>query len=89
MVATIVVVMFGGMSRYDDASGLMCLLEADGSAFEITFDKRKNSQYRQDKKVLVTPSRTMQFVQYECYSGCGCIWAERRDSTSSADSTVG
>jgi hypothetical protein len=28
--------------------------EADGSAFEITFDKRKNSQYRQGNKVLVT-----------------------------------
>ncbi len=49
MVATIDVVMFGGMCRYDDASGLMwrnIRLEAYGSAFEITFDKRKNSQYR-------------------------------------------
>ncbi len=45
--ATIDVVMFGGMCRYDDASGLMwrnIRLEADGSAFEIYFDKRKNSQ---------------------------------------------
>jgi integrase len=57
-VATIVVVMFGGMCRYDDASCLMwrnIRLEADGRAFEITFDKRKNSQYRQGNKVLVTP----------------------------------
>jgi hypothetical protein len=28
--------------------------EADMSAFEITFDKRKSSQYRQGNKVLVT-----------------------------------
>jgi integrase len=57
VVATIAVVMFGGMCRYDDASGLMwrnIRLEADGSALEITFDKRKNSQYRQGNKVLVT-----------------------------------
>ena len=57
MVATIDVVMFGGMCRYDDASGLMWRnihFEADGSAFEITFDKRKNSQHRQGNKVLVT-----------------------------------
>ncbi len=57
VVSTIVVVMFGGMCRYDDASGLMwrnLRLEADRSAFEITFDKRKSSQYRQGNKVLVT-----------------------------------
>jgi integrase len=57
VVATIVVVMFGGMCRYDDTSGLMwrnIRFEADGSAFEITFDKRKNSKYRQGNKVLVT-----------------------------------
>jgi integrase len=49
--------MFGGMCRYDDASGLMwrnIRFEVDGSAFEITFDKRKNCQYRQGNKVLVT-----------------------------------
>ena len=52
-VATMVVVMFGGMCRYDDASGLMwrnIRFEADGSAFEITFDK----QYRQGNKVLAS-----------------------------------
>ena len=57
VVATISVVMFGAMCRYDDASGLMwrnIRFEADGSAFEITFDKRKNCQYRQGNKVLVT-----------------------------------
>jgi integrase len=57
VVAIISVVMFGAMCRYDDASGLMwrnIRFEADGSAFEITFDKRKNCQYRQGNKVLVT-----------------------------------
>ena len=53
------VVMFGGMCRYDDASGLKwsnIRVEADGSAFEITFDKRKNEQFRQGNKVLVAAS---------------------------------
>jgi hypothetical protein len=56
VVATMTVVMFGGMCRYDDAS---CLLwrnvrfVEDGSGFEITFDKRKNAQYHQGNKVLV------------------------------------
>ena len=57
VVASIGVIMFGGMCRYDDASGLMWRnihFEADGSAFEITFVKRKNSLYRQGNKVLVT-----------------------------------
>ena len=56
VVAAISVVMFGGMCRYDDASGLKwrnIRFEADGSAFEITFDKRKSCQYRQGNKVLV------------------------------------
>jgi hypothetical protein len=53
------IVMFGGMCRYDDASGLLwrnVRFEEDGSAFEITFDKRKNAQYRQGNKVLVASS---------------------------------
>jgi integrase len=57
VVATIAVVMFGGMCRYDDASGLVwrnIRFEADGSVFKISFDKRNNSQYRQVNKVLVT-----------------------------------
>ncbi len=46
MVATMAVIMFGGMCRYDDASSLLwstIRFEADGSAFELTFDKRKNA----------------------------------------------
>ncbi len=57
VMATMAVIMFGGMHRYDNASGLMwrnIRFEADGSAFEITFDTRKNSQFRQGNKVLVS-----------------------------------
>ena len=46
VVAAMSLIMFGAMCRYDDVSGLMWLnirFEADGSAFEITFDKRKSS----------------------------------------------
>ncbi len=56
VVATMAVIMFGGMCRYDDASGMLwssIRFEADGSAFEIAFDKRKNAQLRQGNKVLV------------------------------------
>ncbi len=51
--------MFGGMCRYDDASGLLwrnVRFEEDVSAFEITFEKRKNAQYRQGNKELVASS---------------------------------
>ena len=43
VIAKMAVVMFGGMCRYDNASGLLCSnirFESDGSGFEITFDKR-------------------------------------------------
>ena len=59
VVATMAVIMFGGMCRYDDASGMIwsnVRFEADGSAFEITFDKRKNAQFRQGNKVSVASS---------------------------------
>jgi integrase len=64
VVATMAVVMFGGMCRYDDASGLQwknVRFVEDGSGFEITFDKRKNAQFRQGNKVLVSanPSATV------------------------------
>jgi len=47
------------MCRYDDASGLLwsnIRFEPDGSEFETTFDKRKNAQFRQGNKVLVSSS---------------------------------
>ena len=51
------IIMFGAMCRYDDASGLLwknLRFVEDGSGFEITFEKRKNAQYRQGNKVLVS-----------------------------------
>ncbi len=64
VVATMSVVMFGGMCRYDDASGLLwknVRFVEDGGGFEITFDKCKNAQCRQRNKVLVAsnPSTTV------------------------------
>ncbi len=59
VVATMVVVMFGGMCRYDDAPRLLWrnvrFLE-DGSGFEIIFEIRKNAQFRQGNKVMVASS---------------------------------
>ena len=64
VVATMTVVMFGGMCRYDDASELQwknIRFVEDGSGFEITFDKRKNAHFRPGNKVLVAanPSATV------------------------------
>jgi hypothetical protein len=64
VVATRTIVMFDGMCRYDDASGFQwrnIRFVEDGSGFEITFDKRKNAQFRQGNKVLVAanPSATI------------------------------
>ncbi len=56
VVALMAVLMFGGVRRYNDASGMQWrnvrFLE-DRSAYELTFDKRKNAQYRQGNKVMV------------------------------------
>ena len=56
VVTSMAVIMFGAMCRYDDASGLRwrnIRFVEDGRGFEITFEKRKNAQYRQGNKVLV------------------------------------
>ncbi len=56
VVASMAVINSGAMCRYDDASGLTwrnLRLVENGSAFEMTFEKRKNAQYRQGNKVLV------------------------------------
>jgi hypothetical protein len=82
VVVTMFVIVFGGMCRYDDEAGLMwrnIRFVADKSAFEIPFDKRKNSQLRQGNTC----------VRCGCCIGCGFTPAERTDSTSSADSMVG
>ncbi len=68
VVATIAVVMFGGIFRYDDASRLLWAnihFEADGSAFEITLDKHKDAQFRQGNKVLATS------FPFQRYAVCG------------------
>jgi hypothetical protein len=78
VVAAMAVILFGAMCRYDDASGLKwknLRFVEDGSGFEITFDKRKNCQYRQGNKVLVAscptavvcPMRLLQ--QLRAYTG--------------------
>ena len=44
------VIIFGAMCRYNDASGLKwrnIRFVEDGSGFEITFEKRKNAQFRE------------------------------------------
>ncbi len=59
VVATIALVIFGGMCRYDDASGLLwrnVRFVEDGSGFKVPFDKRKNPQFRQGNKLLVASS---------------------------------
>jgi hypothetical protein len=59
VVATMAVIMFGAMCTYDDASGLLwntLHFVEDGSGFEITFEKRKNAQYMQGNKVLISSS---------------------------------
>ncbi len=75
------VIMFGAMCRYDIASGLRwrnLRFVEDGSGFEITFEKRKNAQYRQGNKVLVAscpdafvcPTRLL--LQLRAYT-CGAV----------------
>ncbi len=51
-----VVVMSGGMCRYDDASRLRwrnVQFELDGSNFHLSFEKRKNAQFWQGHRVNV------------------------------------
>ena len=91
VMAAICVIMFGAMCRYDDASGLMwrnIRFEADGGAFEITFDKLNNSQFRQGNKVVVAAFSSAPVRRCDRCSGYGYTSAERIDSTFSADSTA-
>ena len=56
VVASMAVVMFGGMCRYDDASHLRwrnVKFDSDGSCFHLSFEKRKNAQFRQGNRVTV------------------------------------
>ena len=57
VVATMAVVMFGGMCRYDDVSNLRwkhATFGAAGCSVELFFEKRKNDQHRQGGRVLVS-----------------------------------
>ena len=48
--------MFCGMCRYHDASGMQwwnVRFNEDRSAYKLTFDKRKNAQFRHGNKVMV------------------------------------
>ena len=59
VVATMSIVMFGGMCRYDDATCLLRLnirFESDRNGFEILFDTRKDAKFRQGNKVSVASS---------------------------------
>jgi integrase len=59
VVATMAVIMFGGMCRYDDAAGLLwsnIRFETYWSAFKITFNKHNYAQFRQGNKVLFASS---------------------------------
>ena len=56
VVATMTVLMFGGMCRYSDVSLLQWrhfTFDTGGRFVEITFDRRKNSQFRQGNTVTV------------------------------------
>ncbi len=60
VVATMSILSFGAMCRYGDVSQLKwgnIKLEAYLSSFKITFEIRKNSQFRQGNKVLVTTTK--------------------------------
>ena len=64
VVAAMSVIVFGAMCRYDDASGQMwrnIRFETDEGSFEITFDKSKNSLFRQGNKVLGAPLIPLRF----------------------------
>jgi hypothetical protein len=60
VVATMAIVSFGAMCRYIDVNRLKwenIKFESDLSSFKITFEIRKNSQFRQGNKVLVAATK--------------------------------
>ena len=57
VVLTMAILSFGAMCRYSDVSRLKwknIKFESDSCSFEITFELRKNAQFRQGNKVLVS-----------------------------------
>ena len=62
VVATMAILSFGAMCRYSDVSRLQwgnIKFEKDLSSFEITFEIKINSQFRQGNKVLVAATKNV------------------------------
>jgi hypothetical protein len=62
VVSTMAILSFGAMCRYSDCSRLKWKninFESDFSSFEITFEIRKNAQFRQGNKVIVSASNEL------------------------------
>jgi hypothetical protein len=92
VVATMAIVMFGGMCRYDDASGMLwwnIRFEADGSGYELSFDTRNNAQCRQGNKVLVAPPPLSAVCPVRLLRELQFYTGGRRTCTYSVDSTGG
>ncbi len=59
VVASMAEVIFGGMCRYDDVSHLCwrnVKFDPDGSCFHLSFETRKNAEFRQGNRVTVVAS---------------------------------
>ncbi len=62
VVSTMAILSFGAMCRYSDVSRLKwknIKFELDSSSFEITFEIRKNAQFRQGNKVIVSATNNV------------------------------
>jgi len=61
VVSTMAIFLFGAMCRYSDVSRLkwknIKKFDSDSSSFEITFEIRKNAQFRQGNKVIVSTTK--------------------------------
>ncbi len=60
VVATMAILSFGAMCRYNDVSRLKwgnIKFESNLSSFEITFENRKNSQFHQGNRILVAATK--------------------------------
>jgi hypothetical protein len=65
VVAIMAIIFFGFLCRYSDVSRLNwgnVKFESDLSSFEFTFERRENSQFRQDNKVTVAATKDIIFA---------------------------
>jgi hypothetical protein len=79
------------MCRYDDASGLLLKdlrFVEDGSVFVMTFEKRKNAQYGQGNKVLVSSCPLAIVCPVRLLNQLRTYTEHRRSYTSSGVSTA-